>query len=330
MRTCLLYFVFLFPLFAFCQNDSLMADPDFQVEFVAYWEVGDEYRYKVEKHDIRYRGEETTKDDTTRYTALFTVLDSTATSYRISWKFEDYELTGEGEELMEAVLANPSEELASALQFEEVIFTTDELGTFQQIENVDEIIRTLDVFIEQATASITKEYVDQPEVLEKVKQALEVTYTAMRTQAYLENTMFVEIAHLLNPMGAAFSPTDTLYYDDRFPNNFGGPEIKAEGRYYFDTLDVQNDYCHLKNYVELDPDDTQRMLKDYFAKIGLDDGKILDVLNDSTYDIWENNDYFYYYYPGIPIYIDQMRVVDFNLAGEKAKAVKRYILEWID
>jgi hypothetical protein len=330
MQTSLFSFFLLFPLIVFSQTDTIALDSNFQVEFVAYWAIGDEYRYEVEKHDIRYKGEERTKDDTTRYTALLTVLDSTATSYRLSWKFETYEMPPNLSEQVEEMIAEPSTEMAAAMRFDEIVFTTDELGTFQQIENIEEIVKVVDLFIDQAKTGIAGEYADDPDGLKRVEKALDVTYNAMRGRSFIETSMFVELVHLLNPMGAAFSPRDTTFYDDVFPNNFGGPGIKANGRYYFETVNVKDDYCHLKQYVDLDPGDTQLMLKDYFTRLGLDNEKMMDILDKSNYNIWEDNDYYYYYYPGIPISVDCMRVLDFTMNGENAKVVKRYILDWID
>jgi hypothetical protein len=328
LRYLTLLFLFL-PFQLAAQIDSMAVDTATYIPFVAYWAMGDEYRYEVEKHDLRYEKDSLVKSDTTRYIAVFEVLDSTATSYRIRWHYEAFQPTETGAKLM----LETTEDMQAALkniQLEDIVFSTDEFGTFQQIENLDQIQATLDLYITKIKADALKELADDPERQASVAKALEVTFNVMRQRQYVENNMFVELIHLLHPMGSEFPAYDTLDYTDQFPNNFGEGVVNANGVYYFDTLILNEYYGHLKQFIDLDPDDTKLMLQDYFKQTGIGQNQMQELLMKSSYNISDNNDYYYYYDPGIPVYVDCMRTLTFLINENEVRGIKRYLLQWVD
>ncbi len=328
LRFFFLLTVFL-PLLLTAQTDSLMADTTTYVPFVAYWAKGDTLRYEVEKWDLQFEQDSLTKSDTTRYTAIFVVLDSTETSYLVNWHFEEYQNSAATQALLNETFREASEQLGS-LEFEEIRFSTDEVGSFQQIENLEEIQAILEVYLEDLRKSALAATGNDPERHQKTKKALDLTFSMLRSRQYIESNMFVELIHLLHPMGSQFPAFDTLTYTENYPNNLGEGYVEGNGIYYFDTLDVANDYAHLKQIVELDEEDTREVLQEYFTRLGLDNEVAKELLETSSYDIVDDNDYFYYYYPGIPVFVDCMRSLNFEINGKKTSRVKRYFLTWID
>jgi len=327
MRFLLSCFLFL-PLTLIAQTDTTaITDSLTAIPFVAYWAQGDSFRYTVEKREVSYRRGELEKADTTRYTATFIVQDSLTDGYRIRWRFEDYKLA----ESAQTKLGNLSLEMQQSLeslQFDELVFLTDEVGTFREIENLAEIQAIVDTFVNQLIESTLAGLAEGDR--EKMRETLVNTIGHMRNRSYIEGNMFTELQHLLHPMGVEFPYPDTVEYEDEYPNNFGGAPISANGIYYVDSLDAADDYVHIKQLVSLNEEDTKAMLEDYFGRLGMPAVKVAEVLVGSTYEITDDNDYHYYYYPGIPIYIDCQRHLVFNIEGDKAERFTRYLLEWID
>jgi len=81
----LLTFLFLVTFTLFSQeNDELTAIP-----IVSYWSKGDVYTFLVKKSKKTWKEEDLSKADSSEYSATFTVIDSTETSYTIKWEFEN-------------------------------------------------------------------------------------------------------------------------------------------------------------------------------------------------------------------------------------------------
>ena len=82
MRT-FLYLLLVVCFSVYSQTDST------KLTFVAYWEVGDSYNFKISKSKKEWRDQELIKNDSSQYIANFKVLEATATSYTIQWSYTD-------------------------------------------------------------------------------------------------------------------------------------------------------------------------------------------------------------------------------------------------
>ena len=58
-----------------------------KIAFIAYWAKGNSYKFKMVKSIERIKNDKTVRNDSIVYNAFFKVLDSTSTSYKISWKY---------------------------------------------------------------------------------------------------------------------------------------------------------------------------------------------------------------------------------------------------
>ena len=153
-KTTLFFCLFLTQISLFSQTDST------KVSFVTYWSVGDIYEYKVSKIKQQYKEGKLTKDNKNEYTALFKVLDSTDTSYTISWKYEND--LGNNFKIPDNLL-----EKFSKYKFTEIKYKTSEVGEFQEILNWKEVSNLLNNMIDDIVNVLGEEDKDVKKVLKK-------------------------------------------------------------------------------------------------------------------------------------------------------------------
>jgi hypothetical protein len=114
----------------FSSNIYSQAVTDSTIAMIAFWSIDDEAIYEFkEVEDKLSKGEKTLKTST--YDVRMTIVDSTENKYSLKWEYEnikrDYKLEPFEEELMEICADIP------------VQYRTDELGTFETIENWKEM-----------------------------------------------------------------------------------------------------------------------------------------------------------------------------------------------
>ncbi|MCG3165143.1 MAG: hypothetical protein POELPBGB_00904 [Bacteroidia bacterium] len=292
-----------------------------KVPFVAYWSIGDSYNFKITKVTQKFKEGAETEVDTSAYLANFLVTDSTATSYTINWSYEnnlqrDYQIP---EELAEKF---------SKYRNSSVIYTTDELGTFQGINNWLELSSMVKGMFNDMLSLLEKE---PNEVTEKVKKAMQPFIQLYSSKESIESLVLKELQYFHFPFGVEFNTIDTIHYEEQLPNMFGGAPINGKANIYFETAVPEESYCVLVNTMQLDPEDTKRLLGEVFRKMGFSKEKeIKKMMKTATFEISDNNRYEFYYNPGIPIKIETTRTSNIDIAETKGKRIDKVIIEWVD
>lgn len=297
--------------FLFSQTDST------KVSFIAYWSVGDIYEYKVSKIKQQYKEGKLTKDNKSEYTALFEVLDSTDTSYTISWKYEND--LGNNFKIPEELLEKFSE-----YKFTEIKYKTSETGEFQEILNWKEVSQLLNNMIDDIVTVIGEKDKKVKKVLKKTFKAIKSLYA---TKQGIEQLVLKELQYFHYPLGYELNTQETLTYIDELPNMFGGNPIKADGKLYFESVDEEDGFCIFKQELDLDPKGSIEMLKLVLKKLGISDDKFKEALKTSKFEIKDRNTYEYYYYPGLPHKIETERVSIIDINNEKGRRIDKTIIE---
>ncbi|HBN05915.1 MAG TPA: hypothetical protein DD434_09040 [Bacteroidales bacterium] len=301
----------------FCQQDTT------RVPFVAYWSIGDSYNFKITKTHKEWKKDKVSKDEKNEYTAYFTVIDSTANSYTIRWGFDNY--LADSYDIPEEYM-----KLFEKYDFLEILYTTDETGTFNEILNWEELGKTLSTMIDELVNVLGK---DNKELFDILTKTMKPVKTAYITKEGIENLLVPELKIFHFPLGIEIDTRLPFYYVDQLPNLFGGGYIKSNAKLYIDKVDFEENFCVLKQESSLDQNDVKSMLTEFFEKMEFE-GKYKDatmvmdtILNNSEITIDDNNIYEYYYYPGIPHRIEVNREVLINMDGDKARRNDKVIIE---
>jgi len=241
-------------LFFFCTT-NLVAQQDSTVSFVAYWHKGETQKYKVIKKKLEHRNGKETKNEVKSYLTSFTVLDSTATSYLIEYKYENTLFDSSPE------LTQQLSSLGEKYRFLTVKYKTDEYGSFQGIENWKEVGKMLN----DAFALVIKNMEGTKK--RELETAMKPIREMFSSKEGMEALVFKELQSFHSPYGGAFSLMDTIRYEDVLPNLMGGDPIKADALLYFQPIDYENGTCTYINELNPDPEDIRSMITDMMSKI---------------------------------------------------------------
>lgn len=310
-------------IFSCCVNGFGQAD-SLSIPFVAYWDVGDTYEYKITKIKKSFNKDKLVKTDSTTYFGAFSVIDSTTTEYLINWKYK-MNFTNLPLEFSELLNDN-----SIVLDFK---YKTDELGSFIELENWQEIA---DIIRNQTETEINKLPELQSNALKSIKtKAIESVYENILTKEGIEQLVLSELQLFHFPFGVEFNPSEPIVYEDEYANFIGDSPLKGQVEIKFTEVDYDNYFCVFTQEGEIYPEDTKRMLIDIFNKLFPDNmpelvgKKIEDEIKSWKYDITDNNIYAYFYYPGVPYYIETNRTVNIDTGDIQNKATETLRIELI-
>ncbi|WP_207432742.1 hypothetical protein [Sabulibacter ruber] len=315
MRKLLLLSIFvLVQLSAFAQSDSS------RVPFVAYWGKGDVYKFKVTKLKQQWKNGTLDKNDSSQYIVNFEVIDSTENSYRIKWIYRNN--LASTYNLSPALL-----EKFAKYDLTEIIYKTTETGQFVGIENwqqVADMMKSMFADIIEVTAeggTISKA---------DLQKRLEPMIAAYNSKEAVEQLVFNELQYLHFPLGADFSASATIEYDDELPNMFGGNPIKAKGKLFFESVDPEESRCMLVQELNLNPEDTRKVVTLVLNKMGLKEKEVKAAMKTAKFSITDLNKYDYFYNPGVPVKIETRRETLLNIQKETARRIDKVMIELID
>lgn len=289
------------------------------IPFVAYWEKGDEYTFQVTKLKKQWQKGRLVKNDSSTYTTNFKVLESTDSSYTISWSYEtqlisDFNIP---EDLMETI---------SDYNITNVIYETTELGEFIGVTNWKELSNMVnELFGELSKIFVENEDIDK----EKFEAALEPFKMAFSSKEGIESLVLSELQFFHFPFGLEYPEKEVLEYEELLPNLFGGNPIRGDAKLYFKEVDKENLRCTLIQEMTLNPDDTKSILTQLLKSMQMKDEEFMTALKDSRYEINDFNQFEYYYDPGIPIKIETKREARINVGQEEGMRLDKTIIELI-
>lgn len=282
------------------------------IPFVAYWEKGDSYDFIITKIRHQWKDGDLVKNDSVSYRANFAVIDSTETSYKIRWTYQ----TQLGEiNIPENLLPDNADD-----NITEVIYSTDELGAFEEVENWREIANQMNGIFDSVFQAIeTKANADDKEDIDFLKNMITNLKSIYSSKEGIENLVAKELRIFHFPMGVEFSTTEPIHYEDELPNLLGGAPIKADGVIQIEEFDEDKGFCVLTQQMSINPNDTKKILTDLFTKMGLDESSAKEAIDISQIEMTDNNRYEYFYYPGIPYFIQTHRKVLMNISNQNGR-----------
>ena len=299
------------------QSDSLA------VSFVAYWSVGDVYKFSVTKLKEAYVDGDLSTTDTTAYISTLEVIDSTATGYRLRYSWED-----DGFELGDI----PDAMLPKLMKYSHLTdfeYSTDELGAFRQLENWEDyaaMMRDLfDVLIEEAGRT------EQADTA-AMRKALYPQMSVFFTELGIRERLLSEIVAMHMLFGYEYRAADTLRYTEEMPTLFGNQTMEMERTLYVQAFEPEDDYAEIRHLGELTPASREAMVQLMIAAMpGLTDTEEAQALFSTLdIDLVDDNWFSYYYWPGIPIKIDNERTITVRDGTTERVNYQQLLVEWVE
>lgn len=306
---CILFLtVFSTSFYAQEKKDSL------KIQFISYWSKGDVYKFKVKKFEEKWKDDKIVKNDSIIYDATFTVLDSTATSYKIKWSYKI--------DIAKSFnLPSSIESAISKVKDMDIIYTTSEVGDFTGVENWEEISKKM----KEMSSELMKLFPDDKD--SEIKKVMQQLLDVYNSKEGIETYLAKDIQMFHYPFGAEFNTEEEFVYEEELPNPFGGKPIKAISTLYFDEVDEENSRCVFYRNMSIDPKDTKELVADVFKKLAPKDKSFKEFAKNMVFEVNDTNGYDYVYNPGVPIYIFNEREIIMKVDKKNEKKIERLEIE---
>ena len=288
-----------------------------KIAFIAYWAKGNSYKFKMVKSIERIKNDKTVRNDSIVYNAFFKVLDSTSTSYKISWKYNC-------DILYSLNLPEKLKKNKKSITDIEVIYTTDENGTGVNIENWQTISDIYTKVINDVKSNLT------PEEDKIYSSVLDPIINALSKQEGVEEYCTKELKLFHFPFGVEFDPEEELTYDQIIPSPYSKEGLKAKTRVYFEEHNYKDSHCTFYSELNIDPEDSKKMLTSLLKNMGIKDKDLKQDIKKSKYEINDFNGYDYIYNPGVPMYIINTRKVVMDIKGQKESRIDTIEIEFVE
>ncbi len=300
--------IFWIGLFVLVSNLSLAQTDTVKVPFVAYWKVGDSYDFQITKIKEQWRGDTIEKKDSSAYIANFKVIDSTENSYTIKWSYKT--------SLAEFDIPDNISEKLSKYTLNELIYKTDELGTYQGLQNWEEV----SAMMKNLMTSLMEE-LSLTQSNTELKDKIEPVFAAYYTKQGIEQMLMQEISIMHWPMGVEFLTSESLEYEEELANIFGGSPLRSTVKMDFEEVDLDNSFCIFRKEQKLNPEDSKNMILGLLGKLATSKEEMEREMGNSTFTIADNYYYEYYFNPGVPSFIEYKREAFIDVKSEKGKRI---------
>ena len=288
-----------------------------KIAFIAYWAKGNSYKFKMVKSIEKIKNEKSIRNDSIVYDAFFKVLDSTSTSYKISWKYKC-------DILYSLNLPEKLKKDKKSITEIEVIYSTDENGSGVTIENWKTISDIYIKIINDVKNDLTSEE-------EKIySSVLNPIINAISKQEGVEEYCAKELKLFHFPFGVEFDPEEELTYDQIIPSPYSKEGLKAKTRVYFEEHNYKDSHCTFYSELNIDPEDSKKMLTSLLKNMGIKDKDLKQDIKKSKYEINDFNGYDYIYNPGVPMYIINKRSVVINLKDQNDTRIDTIQIEFVE
>ena len=299
-------------------TESLSMDSP-AISFIAYWSLGDSYLYKVTKSEKLWKEGVLSTDNTTSSFMRFTIIDSTATGYKIRWTFDT--------DFSQFSMDKRYYDMLSKYQTTEVIYTTTELGEIIEIENWQEISAKMN---EMMTLFLDVIATEDPAMAVRLESAMKPLMEIYSSQEAIENFLWDDLGLFHFPFGYEFDVNETLEYVDYLPNVMGGDPIRGDVQLYFEEVDYANSYCKMIREMQINSEDAKKLLVSLLQSMGASGDDLEQAMRKAQYDVKDYNVFEFVYNPGFPIRIETQRELLMNFANEEGRSVETTIMEYYD
>lgn len=289
------------------------------IPFVAYWSIGDTFEFNIRKISIQWDDDILVKADTIYRNVRFKVIDSTASMYKVEWRYAN-------EMQEEPLVKNLFNKITKNNVYTTVIYTTDEMGEFQGVENWKEI---RDDLIRELKATLQGKMFSEPKNAEMYSKAQQPIIEAYSTKEGVEELALKELYYFHMPLGYEFEIDEVYEYEDVLPSLIGGEDMRCDYKVTVDNIDRNNSICRVTEEMTVNPDDSKREVISMMDRMGIDYDEFSEEIKRAHLLMEDFNTYIYNFDYGIPITINTSRMVDLQIEGEKRRKEEKIIIDLI-
>jgi hypothetical protein len=268
------------------------------ISIVPYWNKNEYHRLRLTNKELNFKEDTVSSEKTVSDCEMgFKVLDSTEKSYRIEWRYLKNLKQAE-----DTLFKNGEfDEFYSKYQELKIIYTTNELGTFNQFENLDEIDSMMGDIID----IVKKKHLDPIKGDAKQKKRLEEYYeTILNKNALVQRLFTGPISQFHNMLGFQCYLDDTLSFKIDIPNPVNGEKIAQEGYLYISSIDTTTNEVEFVQELYPDSEKLNKFTFDVIKKAaGKNNKEVSELEKTSIFEVSLYNQYFINLDTSTPTYV---------------------------
>lgn len=243
---------------------------DNSVQVIGYWDKNEKHTYGFISEKASVKGNDTIITESISYKVDITVVDSTAKSYTLQWKY--YDVAAKTENKVAEKLAKLNEGLV-------VKFTTDEYGAFNQLLNWEDIKK----HNEKAVKLLEKE--SSATIRQTVVALIKDKY---KSREAIERHTLKEILQFYTFNGIGLKKGEVIEEDITEENPITKSPMKSHMKVELYDVNVEDSDYILKFWQTFDKGAIAPLVTEMFRDlIGNDAKKITEFVEDATL-----NDYY--------------------------------------
>lgn len=223
---------------------------DSSVQVVGYWNKNEMQSYTITDEKYKVQNGDTTAREFYKYDVDITIIDSTANSYTIEWKYKNFDVKADNKLI---------EKLSKDVRLTKAIFKTNELGTFQELVNWKEISDE----VKRLISAVEQEYKNVPNIDKLFQQML----TIYSSKEAIENNAINEIQQFYSFHGGKYKIGEDIQTSIKTPNNYGGEPIDSEVEIWLDELNPDDENYILRMSQIADSTQLLNATYDYLSKM---------------------------------------------------------------
>ena len=208
---------------------------DSTAQVIGYWDNNEKQTYIISNEKLKIQGSDTISRDFYKNEVVITIQDSTENGYSINWFYCNYIV--ETDNLL-------IKKLSSLIEDMNVQIKTDDLGTFLEVVNWEEIRD----FIIKGTSMLKVELKDIPNI-DKVITQLENMYNSKQA---IESSAINEILQFHYFHGLKYKLWEDYAYDYKLGNLFGGEPFDAKVNYWLDEINYDDNNAIYRMHQSVD------------------------------------------------------------------------------
>ena len=233
------------------------------VQVIGYWDKKEKKRYVLTNEQLKIQDTDTLSRNFHKYAVDITIVDSTENSYTINWFYHDYEVQSDDE--IFKLLASIAEGLT-------VIVITDELGTFKEIKNWQEVRD----YILKGTKLIKQQKKEIPNIDNIISQ-VENMYS---TRESIETAVMHEIQQFYTFHGSVYKLGEVIDVEMKVTNGYGGEPFDANVSVWLDEINPADNNFVIRMIQVVNQEQLTKAAFDYFTKFAKTTGAKPPVLKD--------------------------------------------------
>lgn len=229
---------------------------DSTVQAIGYWDKNEKQSYTITTDKFKISEGDTISKSQLTYDVDITIVDSTANSYVIEWKYSNYRVTG-GELIRQKIDA--------VFQDLTIRFKTDEMGSFEELLNWQEVRDHL----KKTSTLLLQEFKNEPKLMEVMAEVGKV----YNSKENIESIAINDIQQFYMFYGGKYIKGETTEANIQIPNIFGGKPFDADVVLYLDEINEKDENYILRYEQTVDEKQLLAAVTEYVSKIAKTAGK---------------------------------------------------------